>query len=193
MIGIGRDAADAFAPYRATIHGERIAIIAASQVIDGALISEWTATDTHAGIASAKNLPRLLAAVRAARATSDTVIVFLHWGVEGTSCPSALQRTTAAQLVAAGADVVVGSHSHMLEGAGHLGSAFVDYGLGNFAFYTGAATGVLTLTMTGRHVDGYRWIPASIRGGVPHPVTGTAATAAAAQWRGLRACTDLAL
>jgi len=191
VIGIGRDADDAYAPYRATVHGERIAVIAASQVIDGALESTWTASDTHAGIASAKNLPRLLTAVRAARATSDTVVVFLHWGVEGASCPTATQRSTAAALVAAGADVVIGSHSHTLLGAGHLGSAFVDYGLGNFAFYTGIATGVLTVTMTGRHVDGYRWIPAHILGGVPHRVDGAVASTAIDAWQRLRACTDL--
>ncbi len=191
VIGIGRDAADAFTPYRATVHSERIAIIAASQVIDGSLLASWSATDTHAGIASAFDVARLLGAVRAARATSDTVVVFLHWGMEGTHCPTSRQRTIAAQLVAAGADIIIGSHSHQLEGAGHLGSALVDYGLGNFAFYTGSTTGILTVTMTGRHVDTYGWIPAHIRGGAPQPVTGTSATSAVAAWQGLRACTDL--
>jgi poly-gamma-glutamate capsule biosynthesis protein CapA/YwtB (metallophosphatase superfamily) len=191
IIGIGRDAADAYAPYRATVHGERIAIIAASQVIDGSLIASWSATDTHPGIASALDVPRLLAAVRAARADSDTVIVFLHWGMEGTHCPTLRQRTTAAQLVGAGADIIVGSHSHQLEGAGHLGSALIDYGLGNFAFYTGTTTGILTVTMTGRHVDGFGWVPAHISRGAPQPVVGAAATTAVASWQGLRACTDL--
>jgi poly-gamma-glutamate capsule biosynthesis protein CapA/YwtB (metallophosphatase superfamily) len=192
VIGIGRDAADAYAPHRATVHGQRIAIIAASQVIDGSLIASWSATETHPGIASAKDVPRLLTAVLTARANSDTVIVFLHWGVEGAKCPSASQRTLAAQLVAAGADVVIGSHSHQLEGAGRLGTALVDYGLGNFAFYTGTTSGFLTVTMTGRHVDAYDWVPARINGGVPQPVAGPTAGTALDSWRELRACTDLA-
>ncbi len=191
VIGIGRDADDAYAPFRATVHGQRIAIISASQVIDTPFINTWSATDSQPGIASAKNIDRLLAAVRAARATSDTLVVFLHWGAEGTHCPTGDQRTIAAQLVQAGADVVVGSHSHQLEGAGHLGSALVDYGLGNFAFYTGATSGVLTVTMTGRRVDRYGWEPASIIGGVPNPVTGAAKQPAIDAWRDLRACTDL--
>jgi poly-gamma-glutamate synthesis protein (capsule biosynthesis protein) len=191
VIGIGRNAADAYAPYRATINGERIAIIAAAQFIDPVFIASWTATDTQPGIASAINVPRLLQAVAEARATSDTVVVYLHWGLEGTHCPIPDQTRIAAQLVAAGADIVIGSHSHQLEGAGHLGNALIDYGLGNFAFYTGTTTGVLTVTMTGRHVDRYGWIPAQIVGGVPNPVTGPAAANAIAAWRALRDCTNL--
>jgi hypothetical protein len=191
VIGIGRDADDAYAPFRATVHGQRIAIIGASQVIDTPFISTWSATDSQPGIASAKNISRLLAAVRAARTASDTLVVFLHWGAEGTHCPTADQRTIAAQLVDAGADIVVGSHSHQLERAGHLGFALVDYGLGNFAFYTGTTSGVLTVTITGRRVDRYRWEPATISGGVPNPVRGPAKQPAIDAWRDLRACTDL--
>lgn len=191
VIGIGRNAADAYAPYRATINGQHIAIIAASQVIDGSLVASWSATDDHPGIASALDVARLLAAVRAARATSDTVVVYLHWGAEGTNCPTGSQRTLAEQLVATGADIVVGSHSHQLEGAGHLGAALIGYGLGNFAFYTGTTTGILTVRISGRHVDGYGWVPARISLGRPQPVVGATATAAVAAWQRLRACTGL--
>jgi poly-gamma-glutamate synthesis protein (capsule biosynthesis protein) len=67
----------------------------------------------------------------------------------------------------------------------------VSYGLGNFAFYTGTTTGILTVRISGRHVDGYGWVPARISGGRPQPVVGTAATAAVAAWQRLRSCTDL--
>jgi hypothetical protein len=87
VIGIGRDAADAYAPYRATCTAGRIAILAASQVIDGSLVGSWSATDTHAGIASAFDVARLLGAVRAARASSDTVVVFLHWARRARTVP----------------------------------------------------------------------------------------------------------
>ena len=41
----------------------------------------------------------------------------------------------------AGADIVIGSNAHVLLGAGYLGSAYVDYGLGNFAFYDNSRAG----------------------------------------------------
>lgn len=195
VVGIGHDAAEAYAPYRTVVNGQRIAVLAATDVLDANLIGRSTATDDQSGVASAKRVDRLVAAVQAARADSDTVVVFLHWGTEGQTCPNAAQPGLARRLVDAGADLVVGSHAHRLLGAGHLGDALVAYGLGNFAFYTsgGAAaeTGVLHVTMTGRHVDDYAWEPAVIRSGTPHPLTGEDAEAATAAWDDLRDCTDL--
>lgn len=195
VVGIGRDATEAYAPYRTVINGQRIAVLAATDVLDGNLIGRWTATDDQGGVASAKREDRLVAAVESARADADTVVVFLHWGTEGTTCPNDAQPPLAQRLVDAGADLVVGSHAHRLLGTGHRGDALVAYGLGNFAFYTsggaGADTGVLHVTVTGRHVDDYTWEPAVISGGRPRPLTGEDAEAATAAWDDLRDCTDL--
>ena len=135
ILGIGQNAAQAFTPYQATIDGEHIGIIAATQVIDDDLQTAWTATATQPGLASAYDVSDLVSAVEAARQVDDTVIVFLHWGVELDACPDPLQEPLANELVQAGADIVIGSHAHVLLGGGYLGSAYVDYGLGNFAFY----------------------------------------------------------
>jgi len=195
VIGIGHNATDAYKPFVTTIKGTKVAIIGATQVLDEALITSWTATDTQGGLASAKNVDRLVQEIRSARRGADVVVVFLHWGVEKQTCPSADQQALARALTNAGADVVVGSHSHRVEGGGRMGDAFVDYGLGNFAFYNdmgdNARTGVLVLTMTGRRVDSYQWLPARISGGVPQPLEGDAAASEVTAWDGLRACTGL--
>jgi poly-gamma-glutamate synthesis protein (capsule biosynthesis protein) len=195
VIGIGLDDDQAYRPYRATIRGDRIAVIGATQVLDDQLISAWTAGPHKPGLASAKTVPRLLRTVHEARASSDTVVVFLHWGIELAGCPTRAQRRIAHQLVDAGADVVVGSHAHRLLGAGRLGDAFVDYGLGNFAWYSSgdvtSQTGVVLVTVRGRRVDGYRFVPASIRGGSPYPLEGGERASAIRAWRQLRSCTGL--
>jgi poly-gamma-glutamate synthesis protein (capsule biosynthesis protein) len=195
ILGIGQNATEAFSPYRKTVRGVRVTILAATQVMDSSLAAEWTATDSHAGLAVAQDPTRLLAAVRTARSSSDVVVVFLHWGTELVTCPTARQRELAAQLTAAGADVVVGSHAHRLLGAGAMGHAYVDYGLGNFIFSTasgpGATTGVLRLTLSGRRVMTEKWTPAVIKGGIPHPVSGGQAARQTSAWRHLRDCTDL--
>jgi poly-gamma-glutamate synthesis protein (capsule biosynthesis protein) len=195
LVGIGQTAAAAYAPWRTVVRGVRIAVIGATQVIDDNVLVEWTATPTHAGLASAKTIGPMLDAIRAARATTDLLVVYVHWGVEGATCPTPLQKTLARQLVDAGADVVVGGHSHRVEGAGRLGEGYVAYGLGNFVFYNesgeAGVSGVLELTVVGRHVDRARWLPAAIRSGVPRPLIGSAADAAVAQWNGRRSCTDL--
>jgi poly-gamma-glutamate capsule biosynthesis protein CapA/YwtB (metallophosphatase superfamily) len=195
VVGIGLDGKQAYAPYRVTVNGQRIAVLGATQVIDDQLIRAWTAGPNDPGLASAKDVPRLVAAVRQARRTSDTVVVYVHWGVELDSCPTVDQRTLARQLVAAGADVVIGSHAHVLLGTGRMGSTLVSYGLGNFAFYASreetVRSGVLFVTVTGHRVDGYHWAPARISDGVLHPLSGTERRQALASWRSLRGCTGL--
>jgi poly-gamma-glutamate synthesis protein (capsule biosynthesis protein) len=196
IIGIGQNAAQAFAPYRAVINGQRIDIIAATQVIDSDLQTAWTATATQPGLASAYDVNDLIAAVEAARKVSDTVVVYLHWGTELDACPNPLQEPLAQLLVRAGADIIVGTHAHVLLGAGYLGTAFVDYGLGNFAFYDNSppenASGSLIVTVTGRHIDQVTWRPAVIVNDLPQPLSGAAAAAALASWNQDRSCTDAA-
>jgi hypothetical protein len=196
LVGVGHDANEAFAPHRMDVNGQRIAVFGATQVIDGPLERSWTATDDQGGLASAKRPDRLIAAVQAARRDSDTIVVYLHWGIEGQKCPTDVQKTLARQLVDAGADIVVGTHAHRQQGAGRLGTAFVDYGLGNFVFANengaSGATGVLRVTATGRQIDSYTWMPAQIRRGVPYPLDGAAAEYAGEAWNALRKCSGLA-
>ena len=195
VVGIGLNAKQAYRPFRRTINGQRISVIGATQVLDDELVSAWTAGPRKPGLASAKDVPRLLQEVRAARRTSDTVVVFLHWGIELEQCPSTDQRTLAKQLVAAGADVVVGGHAHRVQGAGRMGKALVGYGLGNFVWYgtseLSTRTGVLLVTVDGRRVLSYRWAPARIVDGVPRPLQGAERRAELASWRSLRRCTGL--
>ncbi len=195
VIGIGLNARQAYRPFRATINGQRIAVIGATQVLDDELVSAWTAGPGKPGLASAKDVPRLLQEVRAARRSADTVIVFLHWGVELERCPSDDQRRLARQLVAAGADVVVGGHAHRVQGAGRMREALVGYGLGNFVWYGTSAlsteSGVLLVTVDGRRVLDYRWVPARIVDGVPQPLAGAERRSELASWRSLRDCTGL--
>jgi poly-gamma-glutamate synthesis protein (capsule biosynthesis protein) len=195
VIGIGVDGKRAYAPYRRRVKGQRIAILAATQVLDDHLISAWTAGPGKPGLASAKEVPRLAQEVRRARRNADTVVVYLHWGVELERCPTSDQRTLARALVAAGADIVVGGHAHRLLGAGRMGKALVAYGLGNFVWYgtseLSTQSGVLFVTATGRRIDSYRWAPARIADGVPRPLDGAERRSELASWRSLRGCTGL--
>lgn len=195
VLGIGADEDEAFAPFTTTVKGSTVSIIAATQVLDDSLVTAWTATDTQGGLASAKRVDRLVEEVTAARSTADVVVVFLHWGIERTTCPSGDQQDLARTLVDAGADIVVGGHAHRVLGGGRLDDAVVHYGLGNFGFYSAsgaaATTGVFTVTVAGGTLD-YQWHPGVIRGRVPYPLTGGEQEAAATAWDGLRACTGLA-
>jgi poly-gamma-glutamate synthesis protein (capsule biosynthesis protein) len=83
--GIGTSAAAAWTPYVRTINGVRFAVVGVSQVAE--LASSWVATPSRPGEANAIDLPRTLAAVRAARRLAPVVIVFMHWRTGGQACP----------------------------------------------------------------------------------------------------------
>jgi hypothetical protein len=182
LVGIGRDSTQAYAPYLRVINGWRIAIIAATDVVDD---PTWFAGPHRGGLASARDQDGLLAAVRTVRETADTVVVYLHWGVEGAACATARQRSLAQSLVAAGADVIVGGHSHRVGPVEHVGGALVAFDLGNLVFYAppgpGAETGVLEVEVAGRSVLSYVWNPGTIIGGIPTALHGVAADDAMAR------------
>jgi poly-gamma-glutamate synthesis protein (capsule biosynthesis protein) len=195
VVGIGNDATEAYAPYRTEIKGQRIAIFGAVDWLEPGLVSQWTATDTQPGLAFSIDRTRLLASIRAVRPEVDTLVAFMHWGVEDTHCASPEQSQLAQALLAAGADIVVGSHAHRVFGAGHVGSALVAYGLGNFIYWRedgeSGRSGVLMVEATGRQVDAYSWVPARITNGVPVPSTGSAAAVDLADWESRRTCSGL--
>jgi poly-gamma-glutamate synthesis protein (capsule biosynthesis protein) len=195
VVGIGHNASEAYRPYLTVIKGQRIAILSALDWLEPALIPAWSATETQPGVAFSIDRTRLLAAVRAVRPHVDTLIVFLHWGTEGTYCASPEQHDLAQALLGAGADIIVGSHAHRVFGAGRVGNSLVAYGLGNFVYWRedgeSGRSGVLLVTATGRHIDRYSWVPARITHGIPVPETGAAAAADVAEWEARRNCSGL--
>jgi poly-gamma-glutamate synthesis protein (capsule biosynthesis protein) len=195
VIGIGRDAAEAYRPYRTVVNGQRIAILSALDWLEPALIPAWTATETQPGLAFSIDRAHLVAAIRAVRPEVDTLVVYLHWGTEETYCASPEQQDLASTMLAEGADIVVGSHAHRVFGAGRSGNALVAYGLGNFVYYRedgeSGRSGVLQVTATGREVDSYSWVPARITNGIPVPEAPDPAAADRAEWERRRACSGL--
>jgi poly-gamma-glutamate synthesis protein (capsule biosynthesis protein) len=71
---------------------------------------------------------------KARRAGADVVIVFPHWGVEYTRRPLESMRKHAARWVDAGADLVLGAHSHVAGAVEDIDGVPVLYSLGNLIF-----------------------------------------------------------
>ncbi len=197
VVGVGRDRQEAFTPHEVTVKGVELAFLAADASPREGASSVWAAGPNHPGLAGAHE-PRpsyLLRAVRDADRDADVVVVYLHWGEELQPCPTPAQRSLAAALTDAGADVVVGSHAHVPLGAGRLGGGYVSYGLGNFVWYHNQQpdTGVLRLRVKGGEVVSDEWLPAQIGAwGLPQPLDGPSRVRAVAEWRDLRGCAGLA-
>ncbi len=197
VLGIGRNAKDAFAPYVVDVRGTRIAFFGATDLADYTS-SRYPARASSPGVASiVSSRTRLLRAVRAWRAKVDTVVVYLHGGIERVTCPTGRQVATARALGRAGAAVVVTAHAHVLLGAGWTGRRFVSHGLGNFIWYSGnsereSRSGLLTVTLKDGVPVASALVP-SYRGadGLPTRAHGTRAARIQADLRALTRCANL--
>ena len=135
--GAGPTLSAAEAPTILSVKGIKIAVVAFTDVepVSG------TRRDVR-GVVARASKSALRRAIVAARTVADVVVVSLHWGVEYASRPSMRQRELAQTAVAAGADIVLGHHTHTLQGLEaviHKGAAgtrraLVAYSLGNFVF-----------------------------------------------------------
>lgn len=203
VIGIGRNAREAFEPALVGVGGTVVATVAASLAAEDPTADptgHWAATSARSGVADAVDPARLLATVRRADRTADVVVVYLHWGIQGERCPTPGQRRLATRLVDAGADVVAGTHAHVLQGDGRLDEGYVAYGLSNFAWYSPGPTGVLTLTVQppgdrseGAEILRSAWWPAQIGvDGLATRLGGAEAAGFRAERETLRACAGLA-
>lgn len=150
VVGVGPDIGEAFRPAVLAVGDVRVATIGATVASTDPTADptgDWAATRTEAGTADAVDPRALRVAVTAAAAAADVVVVYMHWGIQGEACPSPGQRSLASRLVRWGADIVVGSHAHVVQGGEQQGAAYVAYGLGNYAWYQPSESGVLTLTV----------------------------------------------
>ena len=64
----------------------------------------------------------------------DLVFVFCHWGVEYQLAETENQKVLARQFIDAGADLVIGSHPHVIESSEEYNGKMIYYSLGNFIF-----------------------------------------------------------
>lgn len=64
----------------------------------------------------------------------DIVIANFHWGIEYSYSVTSVQRKRAHLAIDSGADIVIGSHPHCLQGMEKYKGKYIVYSLGNFIF-----------------------------------------------------------
>ena len=155
VIGVGNNLDEANAPAEFTIDGVSIAILNVTPLQEETT-DLFTAADDAPGVAAlvkpytSTAAKRFVAAVEDAATRYDVVVVFIHWGTEGERCPTPKQFEVERMLSEAGADAIIGGHSHRVQAGGWSGNTYVNYGLGSFTWWlvpSNPATGVLTLSI----------------------------------------------
>ena len=76
----------------------------------------------------------IMQAIQMAKNDVEYLVLSLHWGAEHIDHPSPAQIKMARKFVNAGADVILGHHSHMVQGIEKYKNGIICYSLGNFVF-----------------------------------------------------------
>ncbi|MCI8669112.1 MAG: CapA family protein [Lachnospiraceae bacterium] len=150
-IGAGPDLNRARQLITKEVRGKTIGFLAASRVVPS---GEWYARnagegyDARAGVFTTYDSAALCQEIRTAKEKCDVVIVYAHWGIERQEVAADYQRILAKDYIDAGADLVVGSHAHVMQGVEYYKDIPIVYGLGNFLFSNYySRTTVLTVTI----------------------------------------------
>lgn len=125
--GAGRDAKEARRPEILDVDGQRVAYLGYFGADDQA------AGDAKPGT-NLKQNDRIAADIQAIRGQVDWVIVNFHWGDDISKYPNDAQMALARFSIDQGADLVVGHHSSILQGAEIYKGRPIVYSLGNFIF-----------------------------------------------------------
>lgn len=130
--GAGKNLDEAMAPVYYEIDGKTIALVGASRAEKYKMTPQ--ATEENPGILRCYDTELFLEVIREADANADFVIAVVHWGTEYSTKLEEVQLTTGKEYLDAGADAIIGGHSHCLQGMEYYDGKPIVYSLGNFWF-----------------------------------------------------------
>jgi poly-gamma-glutamate capsule biosynthesis protein CapA/YwtB (metallophosphatase superfamily) len=156
-VGGGSDETRARAPVRFEIGGVRIAFLAYADVPTEYLSKFdariWSAGPDAPGISWAED-EKVKQDIQALEAETDLTIVLFHFGTEGTGTPDKRQIQLSRMAVDYGAEVIVGTHPHVIQDVEH---------------YKGQAnrSAILWITVSGEKEVGYSLMALNLVDGIP--------------------------
>lgn len=165
-----------------TANGLKVGFLAYTEVGPGFTYTRepqhWIATAELPGVVPAR-VDYLRQDITRLRERADLVIVSMHWGREFQDKPTQKQRILGQAALAAGADLVIGHHPHVIQGVEFGGKGVIAYSLGNFVFdLTGEETKqglILEAACDERGVRQIRFLPVTIRDVQPQIAEGKTA------------------
>ncbi len=131
-MGAGRNLEEAMKPVYVELDGKTVAFVAASRAEKNKMTPQ--ATEDSPGILRCYDTALFMETIAEARANADFVIAYVHWGTEYSYKLEEVQLTTGKEYLDAGADVIIGAHSHCLQGMEYYDGKPILYSLGNYWF-----------------------------------------------------------
>ena len=142
-IGAGNNIEEATSAHYLIINGYKISFLNATRAEK--YIMTPGATETTEGVFRAYDPSLLVQRIKEEKQNSDYVVVLIHWGTENSHELEDVQLETGRLYIDSGADMVVGTHAHVLQGMEFYKGKLIAYNLGNFIFNDQTVdTGILT-------------------------------------------------
>lgn len=158
-IGAGKNIDEAKKPYYFVLNGYKIAFINATRAEKYILTPE--ATENDGGVFRCYDPEPLKELISEVKKGSDYVITLIHWGKEDSHELEQVQIDTSKIYIDAGADVIVGTHAHVLQGIDYYNHKPIIYNLGDFIFNDETKdTGIFQIKVNDNGNMDYYFIPA---------------------------------
>lgn len=159
-VGAGRNIDEAKKPLYLIANGIKIGIVSATQIERNATPDTKEATATSAGVLRCMDPSALLEVIAEAKANSDFVILYIHWGTESQEETDWLQDEQAPIYAQAGVDLIIGDHPHCLQKIDVVSGVPVIYSLGNFWFNSKTQnTCLVEITVNKDGMETFQFIP----------------------------------
>ena len=133
-VGGGKNFEEANKTYIKNINGRKYAIITATCVVPS---FKWIAKEDTPGLLSGyygTYVSKAIKKIKESEEQIDKIIIYMHWGKEKELLSNDEQKKLAHAFVDAGADIVIGSHSHTVQEIEYYRNTPIIYSLGNFIF-----------------------------------------------------------
>ena len=134
FVGAGKNLEEAMKPAYFITEEQTIAYVSATQIERLPNPDTKEATVSSAGVLRTLDPTAFLTVIEEAEKNSDFVVVYVHWGSENTDVVEASQRDLATKYIEAGADLIIGDHTHCLQGVEYIEGVPVIYSVGNYWF-----------------------------------------------------------
>ena len=131
--GAGKNLEEAYRPVIVEKNGIKVAFLGFSHKVPD---NSWKAGKNQPGTTQLYDPKQAVKTIEETRDKADLVVVMAHWGEEKAEKPLEEHRKMARSFIDAGADLIVGTHPHVLQGLEHYQGKWIAYSLGNFLFTT---------------------------------------------------------
>lgn len=132
-IGAGKDYNEASEIKYETINDIEFSFIGMTSILG---YQSWKATENKEGVfyLTREDYENIFNQVKEANENSDYVVIFTHWDREYYNTPTNETIDIAHKLIDNGADIIIGTHPHVLQGVEYYNKGIIYYSLGNFNF-----------------------------------------------------------